>query len=200
MTTQNERDEALRNVLGEDGLAKARQAFREAKLANVNAETGIPYGVIASQTLNPDVSDDLQFGNGGVTDFVDHTWNRAIEELASEHGFKKPKPKDGDVEGWKTWFSEAGDFLDEEGPDNWQDSIETSENVVSGVMDDVHYESSWLGGALLFFITKSPVVGSYSQCSPCCPNAGDLDTPNPGGFDCYDVPADWRREVPGGEG
>lgn len=31
-------------------------------------------------------------------------------------------------------------------------------------------------------------------CSPCVPNAGSLDSVNPNGYECYDVPADWRYD------
>lgn len=162
-------------------------------IPNVNPKTGIPYGYISSRSLNSDLVDDLLHGNGGVKNFVDHSWNNVIEQTASERGFTKEKPKQGDIKGWETWLSEAKDFLEGQDP-NWGQDIETEESCVSGELDGVHYQSSWLGGALNFCITESPVTGSYSQCSPCCPNAGDLDTPNPGGFDVYDVPEDWREE------
>jgi hypothetical protein len=37
------------------------------------------------------------------------------------------------------------------------------------------YELSYLGGAPLIWVTKSPFVTYCRTCSPCVPNAGDLD-------------------------
>lgn len=41
----------------------------------------------------------------------------------------------------------------------------------------VTIEASCLGGAYLLFIQDSPFLTSCSVCSPCVPNAGDLDSP-----------------------
>lgn len=161
-------------------------------LPNTDPENGIAYGYVSAQSLHSDLVDDLLYGNGDVKNFIDHSWNSAIEQLATEKGFELPKPKDGDVEGWKTWISEAKDFL-EELDSGWADDIQIEESVVSGELEGVHYLSSWLGGALLFCITKSPITGEYARCSPCVPGAGDLDTPREGGFTTYDVPKDWRN-------
>jgi hypothetical protein len=49
-----------------------------------------------------------------------------------------------------------------------------------------------LGGAPLVFIMESPVIVKARPCSPCVPNAGDLDNLDPDyGIECYGLPEDW---------
>lgn len=42
------------------------------------------------------------------------------------------------------------------------------------MLDNILYRASWLGGALHFFIFKSPWGSELSPCSPCVPNARDI--------------------------
>ena len=49
----------------------------------------------------------------------------------------------------------------------------------------------WLGGAPLVIVVESPYIAIAGLCSPCVPNAGNLDDKDPDGEECYDVPADW---------
>lgn len=52
---------------------------------------------------------------------------------------------------------------------------------------------STLGGAYNVWVYESPHVAPHALCSPCCPNAGDINSV--GGFDCYTLPDEWfRRE------
>ena len=72
---------------------------------------------------------------------------------------------------------------------------EQDEPLIEGNVCGVHYRSSWLGGALHFFIMESPHITDCARfCSPCVPNAGDLDNMD-GTYTCYDVPANWRDEM-----
>lgn len=56
----------------------------------------------------------------------------------------------------------------------------------------VEYITTTLGGAILFIIVDSPHTGRYSKCSPCVPNAGDLEEPDSNGILTYDVPPEWK--------
>ena len=72
------------------------------------------------------------------------------------------------------------------------DTLNCDEPIVEGRKDNVHYLSSWLGGALNFFIIESPVITeSARRASPCVPGAAILDTLD-GSERGYDVPAEWR--------
>lgn len=57
----------------------------------------------------------------------------------------------------------------EEYPEDGEVSITYSE-------DDVDYLLDWLGGAPIVFVLNSPWYTRCSPCSPCLPNAGDLDS------------------------
>ena len=81
----------------------------------------------------------------------------------------------------------------EEFPEETINNYENDEPYIEGEMDGVKYSTSWMGGALCFFILESPHQTTCALCSPCVPNAGDL---NNIGDDyttvSYDVPKDWR--------
>lgn len=66
------------------------------------------------------------------------------------------------------------------------------EPYAEGVYDDVRYRTSYLGGALSFFILESPVVTDRAGlASPCVPNAGILSYTMDGGVQAYSVPEFW---------
>lgn len=69
------------------------------------------------------------------------------------------------------------------------------EPYAEGVYDDVRYRTSYLGGALNFFILESPVVTDHAGlASPCVPNAGILSYTMDGGVQAYSVPESWWNE------
>lgn len=146
-------------------------------MTNVDPDNGIAYGYIAAQALDPEVVVQLQY-SPQATDV-------AFEEyLQSESAIERRAA------------AEAGNF-NFDGlalRDRLQQGWECDEPVVEGEYEGVHYRSSWLGGALNFFILKSPYVTERARrASPCVPNAGILDTLD-GSVTAYDVPAGWRAE------
>jgi hypothetical protein len=74
------------------------------------------------------------------------------------------------------------------------DEINIYEPIIEGTHEGITYRIDWLGGAPLVWVLEGHVVGRFDLCSPCVPNACSLDSPNPDGFEGYDVPADWRRD------
>jgi hypothetical protein len=56
----------------------------------------------------------------------------------------------------------------------------------------VKYHLSWLGGAILVWVNESPWVIGCRQCSPCVPNAGNLEDPGDDTANClaYSLPPD----------
>jgi hypothetical protein len=150
-------------------------------MANFNPATGIAYGYISANVLDSDVVTSLTCGDG-VREFVDHTWEMVCQEGIREYRMENP--------------DESDDMDDAEILDLIRDDLADypEECNVSGVYQGVHFQSSWLGGALNFFIMESPVVTDKARmASPCVPNAGILDTLD-GSVTSYDVPADWRKE------
>ena len=137
--------------------------------SNVNPKTGIAYGYISANALHPDTVDSLMFGNG-CSMFRDISAEEFEREYRREHGLRD----------------------NEELPCGAFDCFEPYESDVEGICEGVHFASSWLGGALNFFIFESPcITGKARRASPCVPNAGILDTLD-GAVESYDVPADWR--------
>lgn len=138
---------------------------------NINPKTGIAYGYIAAQALGSELVHELMDGTGAER-FVNHSHAYFEAQYRREH--------------------ELDDA--DELPDDAYDVYEPYEDEVEGVIDGVHYASSWLGGALNFFILESPVTTDKARmASPCVPNAGILDTLD-GSVTSYDVPADWRYD------
>ncbi len=150
--------------------------------ANVNPKTGIAYGYIAANALDSDLVSDMLFGNM-VNNFVDHGWNdykaECISEYRRENEETAENMSDDDI--WNE--------IDMECADGYQ----SDESSVEGEYEGVHYASSWLGGALNFFIFESPIItDKANRASPCVPNCGILDELD-GDVTSYNVPDDWRR-------
>jgi hypothetical protein len=143
--------------------------------ANINPTTGIAYGYIAAHALDGETVDQLMHGPQAT----DETRASALDEWLAE------------------WRIAQGDNAAV--PDSWEeqkfwDGFECDEPAISGTLDGVTYRTSWLGGALNFFILHSPVTTDKANlASPCVPNAGIIDTLD-GSITSYDVPADWRHQ------
>jgi len=176
-------------------------------MPNYNRDTGIAYGVIAGNSLDPDVLNDLMYG----ADAVDETYEAAAREVRAEAEAHLSEIRAIARENLR----EVGDDLDEAydaeverlldcDPEDYvqvkldelADNYQGEESNYSGELEGVKYEVSWLGGAIIVFITESPHTAAVRPCSPCVPGAGDLDSREPigSGMVCYDVPADWRAK------
>jgi hypothetical protein len=144
-------------------------------IANVDPDNGVAYGYIGAAALDPELVDELLY-NPLATDY---TYDTALEEyLATERRAEYEAGR----------FNFDRDFHE----NNFANQYEASEHIVEGEHDEVQYRSSWLGGALHFFILKSPFVTDYAgRASPCVPNAGTLDNLT-GSVKAYDVPFPWR--------
>ena len=150
---------------------------------NINPGTGVPYGYISARALAPDLVDDLMYGA--------HTRDLSFEEglaaatndaeiAASELGFAHGSPD------WENFVDARVEAA--------MDEFYSDEPIISGCKDGVEYQSSWLGGALNFWIFKSPLTTDKARrASPCVPGAAILDALDGSEFG-YDVPADWRTE------
>lgn len=148
--------------------------------ANINSETGIAFGYISANALDPDTVHELLYGPGADN----LTYKLALAEWLTEqrraHAEAPVVPNTGFDEEWATdYFNErvysGGD-----------------EEDIEGTYEGVHYLTSYLGGALNFFILESPHIGGCQPCSPCVPNAGDLGSR--GAYVAYDVPSHWLTE------
>jgi hypothetical protein len=110
---------------------------------------------------------------------TDLSYQDAAQEYAMYQGFSGGS------------FSEAEQWLEQR---CLEFQYEQYEPHIEGEAEGVKYSTSWLGGALNFFIFKSPfMTGAARRASPCVPNCGILDVLD-GEVTSYNVPPDWRAE------
>lgn len=143
-------------------------------MVNVNEVTGIRYGIISANSLDPWVVDEIQMTG------TDIRYKETLEEL--EKGIRSVCAGLMSSSAVNDLIDTANEYLD------WYDD----EPIHEFEIDGVEGRTTWLGGALLVFIRESPYTTKAKLCSPCVPNCGDLDNPSEDGEVCYDVPADWR--------
>jgi len=104
-------------------------------------------------------------------------------ETGIAYGYVAANDLDGDVVHELMWGYQAqGEDTDEEG---------CEEELRWGVYQGVKYQSSWLGGALNFWIFESPYIVNGGRASPCVPGACILNKENTGPVEGYGIPADW---------
>ena len=137
--------------------------------ANINPDTGIRYGVVSLNTLADWVWD--EFFTSGTNLTAKEAESDYLAEFQTEHG-REPGDED-----WQEFW----------------DGYEADEECYSLETDGMRLELSYLGGAAIVFVLESPHIGQARECSPCVPNAGDLDNRELGGFDCYSLPDEWFR-------
>lgn len=158
-------------------------------IVNTNLETGIRYGVIYLNSLNQDTADQLFFEGVNVSEEEAYTEaEREILETIKNEIFEAVK------DGEEPPYDE--DDIDREVErrlERWGDQLQIDEPFIEGEHEGVKYQISWLGGAPMLWVLESPCCGKYKLCSPCVPNAGDLDSPSENGEVCYDVPIAWRQ-------
>ena len=153
-------------------------------MPNTNTLTGIPFGYIAASALDPEIVDELLNRRGAV----DLSYQAALDEAderasaeAAERGLDHGSPD------WERFCARRTCEL--------MDDYECYEPSIQGKYEGVTYASSWLGGALSFWIFESPVTTDKARrASPGLTGAAILDTLDGSEFG-YDVPADWRAEA-----
>lgn len=174
-------------------------------------QDGIRYGYISANSLNADLVYELLYGCHAT----DHSYEQAKADLRERLGFEwddalaEAEIAASEVDHHMSEASHQA-FLDNymeeklgctEFEDYFDRALDTEEfhceePEISGVYEGVHYRTSYLGGALNFFVFEGPVGRVRSLCSPCVPGAGDLDSgftfdADSDDYECYCVPLDW---------
>lgn len=148
---------------------------------NVNPKTGIRYGLISANSLDSETVSNLQMSG------TDLHYEEAKSDLWAD--IKRV---------CKDYMSDRdSDDVADQAIERMRDHFEQDEPVHEFDVECPGYgrvkgQTTWLGGALLLWIFESPFQTKANLCSPCVPGAGNLDSLNPDGYDCYDVPNDWR--------
>jgi len=133
-------------------------------LPNVNPETGIRYGMISFNAINPDVMDDI------------YTHGENLSHAAAWEDYKIENN-----------LSDDSEDIDEH-QQQFSDGYYEDDDVYAGELDGVTYQTSSFG----LWVFHSPNVVKCRLCSPCVPDCGNLDSPDDNGYDCYGIPDDWR--------
>lgn len=202
-------------------------------MTNTNPDTGIRYGVISGNSLDSDTLHELFYGSGAKDLSYEEALSELHKELVSEadsleqeveddlrdehYTANAPAPDEEQVAAaleaaWeRKGYANRDDFIETEGERRIEiDRIEIDEPIIEGTYEGVKYRISWLGGAPLVWIIEGPIGYANRLCSPCVPNAADLDggfVDGSGegnsedalqtvqeGFMCYVVPRDWLRQ------
>ena len=175
---------------------------------NHNPQTDIAFGVISANSLDQDLFQSL-WDSG-----KDLSWEAAVAEIQAKLEQDAEALEDevrialAEIGGWTereyeaAWdrhveaaynrlgFQDREDFLDAlmEGE---LEKLRIDEPVITFEMEGVTGQIGWLGGAPLVWIFESPYTGTFQLCSPCVPNACNLDQPEDRGYAGYTVPTHW---------
>jgi len=100
--------------------------------------------------------------------------------------------------GKNTSYAAALDDWQKTNPDcdeqEFADEYMGEEDCYSLEKDGMSLELSYLGGAPMVFVLESSITTLCSQCSPCVPNAGDLNSQHELGMRAYTLPGDWFED------
>lgn len=181
--------------------------------ANINSETGIRYGVIQAHSV-PLLYDEiyscgtdesyLAWKKDRIAELLSLLQTKDADELANyicEHGRREKA---------RVTAEEIIKDLDDSEPTNDDaeavfDNLDLNEQFECDE-SEYSYEDKegnqfligYLGGApLIWCIKTNRVVHVKSLCSPCVPNAGDLDsglTDDESGYACYGVPTEYEGD------
>ena len=146
-------------------------------MTNTDMETGIRYGYISANSLDPDLVCEMQSCGFDVRyeEARDELWD-AIKRVCKDY----MQDNASDL---------VADVAVEELSEAWHDN---DEPIHEGTIDGVKWRTSWLGGALHVWIFKSPHLDYFQECSPCVPRAANLNCQDFNGVLAYDVPKEWR--------
>lgn len=167
-------------------------------IVNTNPSTGIRHGLINASTLNSDVLDELWRGDGAVNISERDALEELRREATTRYEAAVQSAENMYIAGQQPWE----DFLSEHVerhlrlhhslPENRHIACDTAEEyadwvteqecdfnidepIIEGTYEGVKYRISWLGGAPILRIIEGPLGYARELCSPCVPNAANLD-------------------------
>jgi len=159
-------------------------------VANINSETGIPYGVVNGHTV-PYLHEEI-FTSGDSTTFAAYKTELADAIRAALAGVvedRTGKESAARIVAHLDCAELAENILDSGLNDSLEFEEEEYDHTETTPDGKVSYHLGYLGGAPLIWILESPYVAQAPACSPCVPNAGDLDNMGSGAY-CYCPPPD----------
>lgn len=152
-------------------------------IQNYNPDFDVYFGIVSARNLDDDIVHTLMYGN---SDSRDHSYEAALDGLAARLGIRRNDEGRYFVsdDNWENIFEDGTTFEEiteailacEEGYRALED-LQVDEPIIEGTYEGTKYITSWLGGALHFFITEARAYTPWAPaCSPCVPNAGNLDS------------------------
>lgn len=181
-------------------------------MTNINPTTGVRYGTIYLNNLDSDLQDQLMFGSQStnlseqealkelkieIERDADNIEEEVLIAIAEREyvmlGNDNLREQEIEAAYECLGYNDRDDYVDTR-LEFESEHIQIEEPTIEGEYEEVKYCISWLGGAPLLFVFESPFKGKFDLCSPCCPNAVSLESPNPNGYEGYDVPPDWRGQ------
>jgi hypothetical protein len=158
--------------------------------ANIDTDTGIPYGIIKCDAIHPEVLDDLLYRHGKDLNYQPMLDTHLFGLRAAHNSeMEEKRIARAELDGGTLSEDEDTEFDEAKATEEFNDGWQPEEPVIGGQYEGVTYRTTWLGGAQMLYVFKSPVLTKCSPCSPCVPNAGDLDSV--GDYLAYGVPVDW---------
>ncbi len=179
--------------------------------ANRNTTTGVYYGVMNGNQV-PYLLDDIMTNGTDITfqfirtelcgrlGHILENWDTSDIREGIAHIIGDYHYRVDDLMNDLDLDQTAGDLLDDlECGGLWDDH----ESDCHEYEYDLGYAKvllSWLGGSPLITVLNSDFVTNCRKCSPCVPNAGDLDSPDENGNQYYCLSADdmgeeWKGTV-----
>ena len=176
-------------------------------MTNTNPETGIRYGCLYLNSLDSDLANDLWMNAENLSEAEAYAELKSEIERDAENieeevrisiaerdyaMLSNDRYMEDEVEAAynRLGYDDRDDYIDTR-LELESERIQIEEPTLAGICEGVRYEISWLGGAPLLWVFESPVISKARLCSPCCPNAGDLDSLDDDGYECYGIPEDW---------
>ena len=154
-------------------------------MANINPVTQIRFGVISGNSIDPDILDRLyDIAYNAVYQIAKFQF---MKDYANERDFEYHDMSADELEN-----ALADEFIEFSGElDHFTESVCIEEPSGEFNYDKVIGSFSYLGGAPIVFVSESEYLTNAALCSPCVPNAGDLDNKGADGVECYDIPPHW---------
>jgi hypothetical protein len=161
-------------------------------ITNQDPDTGVRYTLYRADAFDPELLDDLLYMHG-----KDLSYAEALEQEIAE----QRSAWEDECESKAVAAQEAGTDLVLDDFELCLDSFDPQieQPIHEGDYQNIHYRTTWLGGALHIWIFRSPIVGHFALCSPCAPGAcnGDQRTSLVDGHMGYDVYPNWMAREPG---
>lgn len=154
---------------------------------NTDPETGVRFGAIYGKKV-PRLVDEIILTGINVNIYrikklVDEKISDIVNILSREFG--EPMSQ---IEQKIKLYDAVHEYLNE-----LESQFDISEQVYKAKIDGMHLTLTSLGGAALVIVERSPKIVRAKFCSPCVPNAIDLEAlcNPPEGYEGYGIIDDW---------